>query len=309
MRIRGLGLIFLAVSVVPVSAQVTVQITQDQDQFLPGEALPVAVRITNRSGQTLRLGDDPEWLTFTVETRDGRAVAKLSDPQVTGAFALESSMVAIKRVDLAPYFSLSEQGRYVVTATVHVPGWDRDFTSPQQRFNLTEGTKLTELEVGLPPAAGSSNSLPEVRKYILQQANYLKGQIRLYLRVMDSYGKTFRVFAIGPMVSFGRPDPQVDKFSNLHVLYQYGPSSYSYTVFNPQGELLVRQTYEYANSRPRLRVGDDGLVSVHGGVRRPASNDVPSSEPPSPDSEDDAKGTPPADHPDTAKPKSDTKQQ
>jgi hypothetical protein len=38
-------------------AQMLVEVTLEQGQFLPGEALPVAVRVTNRSGQTVRLGD------------------------------------------------------------------------------------------------------------------------------------------------------------------------------------------------------------------------------------------------------------
>jgi hypothetical protein len=43
----------------------------------------------------------------------------------------------------------------------------------------------------------------------LQQANYLK-QVRLYARVTDAEGvKSFGVMALGPMVSFGRPEGQL----------------------------------------------------------------------------------------------------
>ena len=56
MKALGLWLVLLAAALSPVSAQVTVELTQEQDQFLPAEAMPVAVRITNRSGQNLRLG-------------------------------------------------------------------------------------------------------------------------------------------------------------------------------------------------------------------------------------------------------------
>ena len=279
MKSIGLGAVFLAVSLSCVRSQVTVEVVQDQQEFLQGESLPVAVRITNRSGQALRLGAEEDWLTFEVENRDGRVVAKTGDAPVAGEFVLESSKVATKRVDLEPYFSLNEPGRYLVRATVRIKSWDRELTSAPLGFNVMEGAKLCELEVGLPPSAGSTNSLPEVRRYILQQANYLKTQLRLYLRVTDAYGKVFRVFPIGPMVSFGRPEPQVDKLSNLHVLYQNGASSFNYTVFNPEGELLTRQTYDYASSRPRLRVNDDGTISVVGGVRRVTVNDVPPAKP------------------------------
>jgi len=45
------------------SAQVDIDLSLDQDYFLPSEAIPLAVKITNRSGQQLHLGADADWLT------------------------------------------------------------------------------------------------------------------------------------------------------------------------------------------------------------------------------------------------------
>jgi hypothetical protein len=261
-------------------AQIVVEVTQDQEQFLPGEAMPVAVRVINRSGQVLHLGGEPDWLTFSIETRDGRGVAKVADVPVIGEFDLESSQVGVKRLDLAPYFSLGQEGRYAVIATVRVRGWDREINSKPKPFSIIEGAKLWEQEVGAPNASGDTNAPPQVRKYILQQANYLRGRLRLYLRVLDEYGKAIKVVPVGPMVSFGRPEPpQIDRACNLHVLYQNGPTSFSYTVWNPNGELVARQVHDYINSRPKLRVDALGQISVAGGNRRLTDNDFPPSGP------------------------------
>lgn len=257
------------------SAQVTVEVTQEQQQFLQGEAIHVAVRITNRSGQTLHLGDEEDWLKLDIEAREGSIVSKTGDVPVKGSFDLESSSVAIKRLDLAPYFAPMQPGHYGITATVHIKDWNRDILSPPKFFDIIEGAKLWEQEVGVPPETPGASTSPEVRKYILQQANYLKGQIRLYLRVTDSYGKTYRVFPIGQMISFGRPEAQVDKFCHLHVLYQNGPSLFSYTVYDLDGSLLARQSFDYEATRPKLRMDEDGIVFVFGGVRRITLNDVP----------------------------------
>jgi hypothetical protein len=255
--------------------QVTVDVTQEQQQFLAGETLTAAVRITNLSGQDLQLGAEDDWLTFALESREGVVVPKLGEAPVAGTFVLPSSKVAIKRVDLAPYFLLSHPGTYQIVATVHIRGWSRELTSPPKSFDLIQGVKIWEREVGVPKAPGSTSTEPEIRRYTLQQANYLRGQIRLYLRVTDFYGKPIRVFALGPMVSFGRPEQQVDRFSNLHVLCQDGASSFSYTECNLDGEVTARRTYDYADSRPRLRADEDGNVVVVGGTRRIAANDVP----------------------------------
>ena len=83
-------------------AQVTLEVVLDQKQFLPGESLPVAVKITNLSGQSLHLGAEPNWLTFSVESADGFVVLKNAEVPVLGEFDLASSQMATKRVDLHP---------------------------------------------------------------------------------------------------------------------------------------------------------------------------------------------------------------
>jgi hypothetical protein len=262
--------------VTPALGQVTVEVLQEQDQFLPGEALPTAVRITNHSGQILHLGTDDDWLTFLVESKDRTIVPKSGDVPVRGEIILPSNKVLTKRFDLAPYFSVSLPGPYSITATLRIPGWNNEFTSRPKKFDVIEGAKLWEQEVGIPEASGAASGNPELRKYILQQAHYLKSQLRLYLRLTDGSGaKVFKVFPVGPMVSFARPEPQVDRDSNLHLLYQDKPRSFDYTVFNPNGEIVRHQTYDYINTRPRLQPDGDGRVSVVGGTRRVTAKDVP----------------------------------
>ncbi|HKI67959.1 MAG TPA: hypothetical protein VKA67_00085 [Verrucomicrobiae bacterium] len=259
-----------------VSAQVTVQVKLDQDQFLPGEAVPVKVRITNLSGQTLHLGADPNWLTFDVESKDNFIIPKYSNPPVQGAFNLESSKVAIKRVNLAPHFSLTRPGRYEVIATVRIDDWHTEISSDATSFTVIQGAKLWEQTIGVPNPDGKDRP-PQIRKYILQQANYLRSQLKLYLRLTDESGaKVYKVFPIGPMVSFSQPEPQVDRYSNLHVLYQNGPHTFSYTVIDPDGNIIARQTYVYVGDRPRLRANSNGDISVYGGVREKRPDDIPS---------------------------------
>jgi len=276
MKLRGLTLGLTLAPLLQMSAQVTAEVTLEQEQFLGGEALPAAVRVTNRSGQTLHFGSEPDWLTFLVESRDGFIVVKNGEVPVLGEFTLESSEVATRHVDLAPYFALPRPGRYHVTATVRVKQWDATLTTKPKSFDIIQGAKLWSQDFGVPAAAGVTNQLPEVRKYTLQQANYLRTQLRLYLRLTDAAeSKVIKVFSLGPMVSFSQPEPQLDKFSNLHLLYQNGARSFSYTVVTPDGDVVVRQTHEYANSRPRLQLDPDGKLVVAGGMRRVSSNDVP----------------------------------
>src|SRR5690349_12994930 len=155
------------------AAQVSVDVVLDQEQFLIDESLPVKVRIANRSGQTLKLGQEADWLTFRIEGLEGIIVSPLKEVPVEGEQAVESSMVAFRRVDLMPCFDLSKPGRYTVTATVKIKQWNDEIASKPQPFEISRGTKVWEQDFGVPAASGS----PESRKYALQQANYTKHMV------------------------------------------------------------------------------------------------------------------------------------
>ena len=258
----------------PASAQLTVEVVLDQEQYLRDEPLPARVKITNRSGQTLRFGRDNQWLSLVVENIDAAVtgvVPRLTETPVIGEFDLDSAQVATREVDLTPVFDLSQAGRYQVTATVKIKEWDRELTSRPRAFEIVRGTKLWEQEFGIP----RENGAPESRRYILQQASYRK-QLRLYLRVADASDQhVFNVFSCGPIVSFSAPEAQVDRSGFLNVLFQTGARSFLFYFISPEGRIALRQSYDYAATRPTLRANDDGRVFVAGGVRRLSTTDLP----------------------------------
>jgi len=251
--------------------QVSVEVVMEQDQFLRDESVPLKVRITNLSGQTLRLGEDKSWLSFSVENRDGSVVAKLSEAPVEGEFTLDSAMRADRSVDLMPCYELSQPGRYSVSAVVRIKQWDREVASKARSFDIVRGSKIWEQEFGVPTADGE----PEARKYALQLAPFFKDR-KLYLRLTDpGENRAFKVFPLGSTVSFGRPEMLLDPKSNLHVLHQTGARSFAYNMINPSGDVLIRHTYDYTDTRPTLKSGNDGRVLVGGGQRRLTAGDIP----------------------------------
>ena len=249
--------------------QVTVEVVLEQQQYLPSESLPVAVKITNRSGQTMHLGADANWLTFSVESVDGFQVTRNSEVPVVGPFDLESSQMATKHVDLAPSFTLSTAGRYRVVATLRITDWSAQVASAPAFFDIINGVTIWSQEFGLPIPADSTNRTPEVHKFSLIKANYMRTQLRLYAEVSDpSDAQVIKVTPVGPLVTFSQPEAQVDRTGCLHVLYQSGASVFSYSVMDPAGEFLHREIYDYVSSRPKMSVDTNGELIVVGGVRR-----------------------------------------
>lgn len=259
-------------SLLSMEAQVSLEVLIDQEQFLRDEALPLKVRITNRTGRTLHLGQDNEWLVFAVESLDGFVVSKLGEVQMTGPFALDSAHVATRTIDLVPSYDLTQPGRYTVTVSLRSKEWEGESSSKAKAFEIVRGTKLWEREFGL-----SGAGVQESRKYTLQQATYRK-QLKLYLRLTDvPENKVFRVFPLGSLVSFSQPEAQLDQSSLLHVLFQTGARSFLFQVINPDGEVVLRQTYDYSGTRPVLRSNAEGRIFVSGGTRRLTIGDVPAS--------------------------------
>lgn len=253
------------------SAQVTVEVVLDEPEFLRDESMFVKVRVSNRSGQALKLGQAEDWLTFNVQGLDGHTVEKHSAPSVAGEFTVESAQAATKTVNLMPHFGFSQPGRYTVSASVRVPQWNDDFISPAKTFHIIRGARVWEQEFGLPRKEGA----PQMRLYSLVRATGMK-QTRLYARVTDpGDNQVYRVVPLGPVVAFGKPEAQVDRLSQLHVLLQNGPRSFSYAALSPDGDWVARQTFDYTDTRPVLRVNDAGRVLVAGGLRRFSATDLP----------------------------------
>ena len=227
-----LGVVFLPWS--RLEAQVSVELKMAQQQFLAGESIPVAARIINRSGQKMTFGDDPDWLTFTVESHDDFVVGKNAEVPVQGKFTLESSEVGTKHVNLAPYFVLSRPGRYNVIGTLHLKAWDTQVTSSPVTFDIIHGAKLWSSDFGVPLPPGETNAAPEVRTYSLEEANYLRTQLRLYLRVTDPSGShIFKVVCLGPdglLRPAGTPtgpgeQPSCDLSDGCKIFQLYGVQS------------------------------------------------------------------------------------
>jgi hypothetical protein len=265
---------------VAASAQVKVEVVFDGEQYIANEPLIARVRIINDSGSTLRLAGTPDWLDFAVRAKqngkEGGYVRPLRPPTSIDAFTLESSKTATVRMDLSPCFNLTQTGEYQVVATVKVPAFSATYASPPKTFFIVTGSRMWERPFGVPPsiAAPDPGGLPEMRKYILIQA--LSGkETKFYVRLTDAQENNIKVIPIGTLISFSRPEPQLDKWSNLHVLYQIGSRSFVYTVINPAGLLIARETHEISDTRPTMATTDEGRIVIRGGKRRPTIDDIP----------------------------------
>lgn len=254
-------------------AQVEVQLEFDrnQNQFLPSESAIAIVRIANFSGAPLRLGEQPGWIRFSVENIDGSVVNQTRDPEDSGAFTLKPSARGTLRFDLTPLFKLDRIGRYHVTATVVTGVGSEYVTTAPVEFEIMRGVIVWEKEFGF------GEGRRERRKYLIQQANYLK-RAQVFASVADPTGASIlKVVRLGNIVSFNPPNEfRLDVGNRLHVLHQIGADEFVHHRINPDGEVEIRHVYGNRSARPQLGMNDEGEVAVIHGRRKPNPSDIPS---------------------------------
>ena len=77
-------------------------------------------------------------------------------------------------------------------------------------FTITSGAKVWEQDFGVRTRAPDGSSTLEVRRYALVQSMNQK-RVTLYCRVTDAGEvRVFRVFALGPLLTFSHPEAQVE---------------------------------------------------------------------------------------------------
>jgi len=276
-RIGIIGVLVFGV-VFGLQAQVEVSLEFKKDYFLAHEEMIAEVKIINFSGRTLTFGQDQEWLQFTVESVNEFPVEKVGDLDIVEKFEIPNASRGIRRVHLVPTYKMNRPGRYRITAFVNVPELNMNKVTAPVEIGLLSASVIWERPVGVVMNESDPSAPIAVRKYFLMRAVNEKS-IDLYVKVTDQYEKEiYGVYTLGNIVSFGEPERQVDRFSNLHVLMQNGARTFRYTIVKPDGKVLLRQKWAYSSTRPQLSLAKNGLIEVKGGQRQPSFDDIPTPE-------------------------------
>ena len=245
------------------AAQVRVDISFKRKLYVMYEPLIAAVTVHNLSGRPLLLDNTAEhrWLSFNIETADGRIIPPNNPDYAFPPAAIEPGEKLPAAFNLTPLFPLQEFGLYRIRASVYVAEFGRFFSSPPLAVEITEGRPIWQEVVGVPGGDGK----PSLRTITLL-SHKLSRSTRLYARVEDrENGRIYATHQLGPFLTFGRPDVILDARNEIHILQNSAPKQFLYTHLDLDGKVIDRQFYVEAGSRPRLAKQDGGAVVVSGG--------------------------------------------
>ncbi|MEK7953475.1 hypothetical protein [Luteolibacter soli] len=252
-------LLFLGLCLSTARAQVEVTLKMARNNFVSGESIPVAVTVTNRSGQDLVFQGNSRvgWLDLMVSNLNGVALTPIGQPAF-GAVKIPLGQAMSRTVDLASLYPLQTAGNFSVYAVVRLPGQaDNGYGSNRTVFNVNTALPYWTQKIGLAGKPGQG------REFRVLQFN-TGSKTTLYAQVMDTRtGNAIRTHPLGEALMFRKPSVTLDNRQVMHVLYLMSPEMWGHVRVAPDGQLLGRELHKRgAGSDPVLLTSRDGIVQV-----------------------------------------------
>ena len=257
-------------------AQLEVHLNVGRDNFVQNEPVRIDAFIISNHNKAVILGDKEGWIRFSVRNGRGFPVNQVGRPPRGNLFVLGSGQKVTKGINLAPYFDFSEPGEYTIQASITTKNWVTvRFESAPVKIQVVRARVMDVLRRGV--ASETPGEPPEVRRYTLQTAR-VNGKSHLFMRVSDDHEPSFTIHNVTPlgmMVHHAKPTFGLDRDGISHLFFQNHKQQYSYTMIDPFGVLLRRQTYIGERSRPFMKKDVKGNFRIIGGRRVVAPTDYP----------------------------------
>lgn len=254
--------LIVVASTVTAWGQLSVNIQMNQSQTLAGEAVLVAVTITNHSGSDITLANNGRtpWLDMVVKRGSGEPAAALGRANF-GAVQIASGQSMSKTIEISSLYNLREPGSYSVSALIRSEGNTNGFISNRLLFTTVNVRPDWSQKVGVPGQPGKTH---EFR--VINFTNASKSM--LYVQVVDAKtGISLQTINLGQALLFRKPQAAVDRSQNLNVLYLATPEFYVHARIDVNGRFLGRELHKRGGSGdPRLMTFADGSVKVAGSI-------------------------------------------
>ena len=269
-------MISLVIAAAGANAQsVRIEISSQSDRYVPGEPIPVAIKISNLSGRTLVFGKDKNWLNFEVRSKSRSYVQQRTPVSALGEFQLPNGRAAEKQIDdLSKFFELQQADRYVVSAIVQMRELGRaEMSREPLTIDVINPAIVWEQDFGM--HVFNANQPPETRRYAVQKLSTIDDNVQLFVRASDPSGR--KIFGLARLGKVVISDPKIlsDRLNRLHIVHQFRARLFQYTVLSPKADILKRHTYDGFGFLPGLIMDESGNVNITGGARRINKNDIP----------------------------------
>jgi len=253
-------------AIVPVRAQIAVEISIKQRLFIQHEPVLATVTITNQTGRDLTLEDtrQGQWFSFQI-TGEGDHFIPPRDPDYhLDPLPIRAGETLKRTVNLGQLYALGDFGIYRVRANIYSSAQDKYFSSKPTHIEITEGRIMWRKTAGVPEGAKGAGQTRVFSVLAHQRGE----QNVLYVRVEDQEsGTVFCTSPLGRMIDGVTPQIQFDSGNNLYILQLIAQRSFVLSKIGVNGEFIGQSHYSAPKARPYLRKQPDGTLQLVGGKR------------------------------------------
>ncbi|MDD4101208.1 MAG: hypothetical protein PHU80_01075 [Kiritimatiellae bacterium] len=205
--------------------QVNVGLTLAYNVYVVGEPVLVQIEALNATRDLIEVGkpESPNHVLIEI-TKDGQynAVKSFNDAPVAGVFELEPSQSLHRKVELDKWFSLLQEGKYVVRAVIVHAGMR--YESSKKSFDIVPGIPLGE---GVQMFVGR----PDLRRNF-RLVYWHRNQVdRLFIRIEDSPGaRIWDTIDLGSMMRGMPPRLDISPEGEVTVVHRSTQDAFARTL-------------------------------------------------------------------------------
>jgi hypothetical protein len=262
---HALPFVCLFLAVASGEAQIQLDLKFKRLQYIAYEPVMATLGITNLAGRDVELHDTEgqAWFGFEVTGSEGQPIAPIATGSTQGPLRIEAGQKVSQRIDLASLYSVHDFGTYHVRAHIYFADLGKFFYSASRVFEVTDARPIWQQTVGIPDGVAAPG---DARTYSLL-SNRFPDHTSVYVRVQDrDTGIVYATYSLGRSIAFEKPQAEIDRANQLHVLHCAAPRAWTYSRVGLNGELLGHSSFMETKTRPRLVRSANGEVAVQGGV-------------------------------------------
>lgn len=265
--------LFLFFSSTSLLAQLAMGFKLNGQNYIRYEKIYARLTIKNQSGQPIIFGTNKKLqckISFEIDTLKGDRPKTLETPmyEITDTL-LPAGEKETFSIPITKYFEFSGDGKYRIKAIVTHAQLPKSYETEQVEFNIIKGNVIWTTSVGIPSLSSEEDKTAKIAKRSYSIISYFDGTSKIFCLLVDDDKHIYGLTKVGYDIGTVKPQCEIDRLSNLHLLVQSSASIFSYFIYDINCKLEDREVYKKIDEYtiPRLLKDEKtGRIHVVGGI-------------------------------------------
>lgn len=254
-------------------AQLAMNLKLNGQNYIRFEKIYARLTIKNQSGQPIVFGSNKNLqckISFEIETIKGDRPKSLETPmyQITDTL-LPAGEKQTFSIPITKYFEFSSSGKYRIKAIVTHAQLPKSYETEQVEFNIVDGKVVWSTSVGVPSLSSEEGTDPKIDKRTFSIISYFDGTSKIFCLLVEDDKHIYGLTKVGYDIGTVKPQCEIDRLSNLHLLIQSSATIFSYFIYDISCRLEDKEVYKKIDEYtiPTLLKDEaTGRIGVVGGI-------------------------------------------